>query len=241
MKKASNQFLGILFIATIFTSCGTDLLNKVNGNKNVIVKERKTQDNFSGIMVSAGIDVYISQGNENTITIEADENLHDLIITEVSNGVLNIYSDKNIGRAKAKKVYVTLENLTLLKATSGSDVFGETTIKTKEISISATSGADIKIEVEAESVETNATSGADIAVSGITVNHVSNATSGSSIDAYHLKSENVIANATSAADINIYASKKIKAKATSAGAIDFKGNPTTVHKKASSGGSVSKD
>ncbi|AUC85032.1 DUF2807 domain-containing protein [Polaribacter sp. ALD11] len=241
MKKSINQFLIVLFIATIFTSCGVDMLNKVNGNRNVVVKERKPQDNFSGIKVSTGIDLYISQGNKNAITVEADENLHDLIITEVNDGVLKIYTDKNIWRAKARKVYVTVENLTLLKATSGSDVYSETSIKTNEISISATSGADIKIEVEAESVETNATSGSDIEIYGTTVNHASNATSGSSIDAYNLKSENVIVKATSGADINIYASKKIDAKATSGGDVDFKGNPTTVNKKSSSGGSVSKD
>lgn len=241
MKKSINQFLAVLFITTLFTSCGADVFNRVNGNRNVIVKERKLQGDFSGIKVSTGIDVYISQGNANAITVEADENLHEIIITEVYNGVLKIYSDKNIWRAKARKVHVTVENLSLLKATSGSDVYSETIIKTNEISISATSGADINIEVAAESVSTSATSGSDIEISGSTVNHAANATSGSSIDAYDLKSENVIAKATSGANINIYASQKIEAKATSGGDVDFKGNPTIVNKKSTSGGSVSKE
>lgn len=241
MKKSINQFLAVLFITTLFTSCGVDMFNRVNGNRNVIVKERKLQGDFSGIKVSTGIDVYISQGNTNEITVEADENLHEIIITEVNNGVLKIYSDKNIWRAKARKVHVTVENLSLLKATSGSDVYSETIIKTNEISISATSGADIKIEVDAESVSTSATSGSDIEITGFTINHAANATSGSSIDAYDLKSENVIAKATSGANINIYASQKIEAKATSGGDVDFKGNPTSVNKKSTSGGSVSKE
>ncbi|WP_299668649.1 head GIN domain-containing protein [uncultured Polaribacter sp.] len=240
MKKSINQFFTVLFIASIFTSCGVDMLNRVNGNRNVVVKERKPQDRFSGIKVSTGIDLYISQGNKNTITVEADENLHDIIITEVKDGVLKIYSDKNIWQAKARKVYVTLENLDLLRATSGSDVYSETTIKTAAISITATSGADIRIEVDAESVETNATSGSDIKISGTSINHASSATSGSSIDAYNLKSNNVIVNASSGADINIYASQKIEAKASSGGDVDFKGNPAKVTKKSSSGGSVSK-
>lgn len=240
MKKSINHFIIVLFIATLFSSCGTDIFNRVNGNRNVVLKDRKPQDNFTGIRVSTGIDLYISQGKGNAIKVEADENLHDVIITEVNDGVLKIYTDKNIWRAKARKVYVTVENLTLLTATSGSDVFGETIITTDEIAISTTSGADIRIEIEAKSVETNATSGSDIEISGTTVNHASNATSGSSIDAYRLKSENVIVKATSGADIDIYASEKIEAKATSGGDIDFKGNPTNVRKKSNSGGSVSK-
>ena len=216
------------------------MFNKVSGDRNVVIKERKPEANFTGIKVSSGIDLFISQGNTNAITVEADENLHDIIITEVRNDVLKIYSDKNIWRAKARKVYVTVENLSLLKATSGSDVYSKTIIKIDEISISSSSGADIRIEVEAESIETSASSGSDIKISGTTINHASNASSGSSINAYNLKSENVIAKASSGANIDVFASHKIEAKASSGGDVDFKGNPTKVNKKSSSGGSVSR-
>ncbi|WP_435415678.1 head GIN domain-containing protein [Polaribacter aestuariivivens] len=240
MKKSINKIVAILFVATIFTSCGIDMLNRVNGNRNVTTEDRKVADNFSGIRVSSGIDLYITQGNTNKVTVEADENLQEIIITEVIDGVLKIYTDQNIWQAKSRKVHVTIQNLNSLKATSGSDVYGNGIIKTQEISISATSGADIRLEVDAESVETSSTSGSDIRISGIATNHASSATSGSSIDAYDLKSENVIAKATSGAGINIYASQKIEAKATSGGDIDYKGSPKNVSKKSSSGGSVSK-
>jgi hypothetical protein len=239
MKNSITKIIAILFIATLFSSCGVDMFNKVNGNRNVITEQRKASGNFTGIKVSSGIDLYISQGSKNQITVEADENLHDIIMTEVENGVLKIYSEKNIWRAKARKVYVTITNLESLKATSGSDVYGEEVIKTNKISISATSGADIRISVNAVSVETSATSGSDIKITGTTTNHTSSATSGSSIDAYELESENVLAKATSGANINIYATDKLEAKATSGGDIDFRGNPKNISKKSSSGGSVS--
>jgi len=241
MKKVNIQFLAILFIAALFTSCGVDMFNGVVGNRNIVTTERTPQADFSGIKVSTGIDLFIRQGNKNSITVEADENLHDLIITEVIDGVLKIYTDKNIWKSKARKVSVTLEKLSFLKATSGSDVQSETIIKTNEISISATSGAAIKIEVEAESVATSTTSGSDIKITGTTINHASNATSGSSIDAFELKSDNAIAKATSGASINIYASKKMEAKATSGADVDYKGSPMFVNKDTSSGGSVSKE
>lgn len=240
MKNSITKTIAILFIASIFTSCGVDVFNRVSGNRNVVTKQRKANDDFTGIKVSTGIDLYLSQGNKNKITVEADENLHDIIITEVVDGVLKVYSEKSIWRAKARKVYVTVKKLNSIKATSGSDVYGEDIIKTDEISIYATSGADIRITVDAISVETNSTSGSDIKISGKSKNHASSATSGASIDAYHLKSKNVIAKATSGADINIYASEKLDAKATSGGDIDFKGNPTKVNKRSSSGGDVSR-
>ena len=83
MKNTNYIFIGILFIATIFTSCGLDIFNGVVGNSNVVITERTIKADFSGIKVSTGIDLFIRQGSTNAITVEADENLHDLIITEV--------------------------------------------------------------------------------------------------------------------------------------------------------------
>ncbi|MCI2229544.1 DUF2807 domain-containing protein [Polaribacter sp. MSW13] len=239
MKNSITKIITFLLITSMFSSCGVDMFNRINGNKNVISQNRKTSENFTGIKVSTGIDLYITQGPKNQITVEADENLHDIIITEVEDGVLKVYSEKNIWRAKAKKVHVTIKNLDLLKATSGSDVYSKTIINTNQISITATSGADINISVNATSVETNSTSGSDIEISGTTTHHTSNATSGASIDAYKLKSKNTITKATSGADINIFASEKLDAKATSGGDIDYKGNPKQINKKSTSGGSIS--
>ncbi|WP_439128008.1 head GIN domain-containing protein [Polaribacter sp.] len=239
MKTTIHQILTVLFITTLFTSCSVDMFNRVNGNRNVISKQRTLAADFTGISVSNGIDLYISQDNKTAISVEADENLHEIIITEVDNGILKIYTEKNIWQSKARKVYVTVNQLTSLKASSGSDVYGEDIIKTEEIAISSSSGADINIEIEAESVATSASSGSDIEVSGTATNHASNAASGSSINAYNLKSKNVIVSAASGADIDIFASEKIEARASSGGDVDFKGNPKKVSKKSSSGGSIS--
>ena len=205
MKNSITKIITILFVATIFSSCGVDMFNRVNGNRNVVTQDRSVKDDFTKIKVSTGLDLYISQGSRNEITVEADENLQDIIMTEVRDGVLKIYSEKNIWRAKARKIYVTISNLEEITATSGSDVYAKETLKVNDIKISATSGADIRISVDANTVETNSTSGSGIEISGIANNHNSKATSGSSIDGYELRSKNANAKVTSGADINIYA------------------------------------
>lgn len=239
MKTNTHKFLTIFFIATIFTSCGVDMFNRIEGNRNVIVKKRKPQENFNSVKVSGGLELYLSEENTSSITIEADENLHKNIITEVENGVLKIYPKKYIHRAKAKKIFVTANYFNSISATSGSYVVSENTLNSKEISFATTSGATIRVKVNSESIATNTTSGSSIKISGNTKNHASNATSGSSIEAFKLKSANVIAKATSGASINVYASQKIEGRATSGAGIDFKGNPQSVDKSSSSGGSVS--
>ena len=239
MKTLAKKILPILFIATILSSCSVNMFNRVNGNRNVVSENRKAGEDFTKIKVSNGLDLYLTQGNTQKITVEADENLQEIIITEIDKGTLKIYSEKNIWKAKSRKVYVTVTNLEGLKATSGSDVYAKETLKVDDIAVSATSGADISISLDANAVTSSATSGSDVNLTGISNSHVSSATSGASIDAYDLQSKEVTVRVSSGADINIYASESIAAKASSGGDIDFKGNPKNVTKKSSSGGSIS--
>lgn len=240
MKTTIKKLSVLLFLSVFISSCGIDMFNRVDGNRNVVTKKRKIQDDFTKVKVSTGLDLYIRQGDKVSLTVEADENLHDIIITEVDNGRLKIYSEKNIWRAKARKVYLTVTDIEELKATSGSDAYSENTLKVKDFELSVSSGADANITVDADNITTSASSGADLRVSGKANSHNSRASSGSSIRAFALKSRNVIVKVSSGADINIHASETIDAKASSGGDIDYRGNPESVNKKTSSGGSVSK-
>lgn len=240
MKSSITKIVLVFFMTSIFTSCGIGMFNGVQGNKNVISKDRTSSENFNQIKVSTGLELHVAMGSENKVIVEADENLHDIIVTDIKDGILNIYSEKNIWTAKSKKVFVTVKDLASLSATSGANIYSEESLKVNNIQVRATSGADIKIDVAANSVITACTSGADIDISGTANEHSCNATSGASIEAYNLKSKNVTASVTSGAAINVFAIESIKASATSGGDIDFKGNPKNVDKSSSSGGSISK-
>lgn len=240
MKTTILKLMVVFFTTTLISSCGVDLFNRIDGNRHVVTENRKLNDDFTAVKVSTGIDLYITQGNNVSLTVEADENLHDIIKTEVRDGQLRIYSEKNIWKAKARKVHLTVRTLNELKATSGSDVRSENAIKTDDFKVSVSSGADARITVIATHVRSSASSGADLRISGKTVSHTSKATSGSSIRAYELKSETTTVKVSSGANIDIHASKEIDAKASSGGDIDYRGNPKRIHKKTSSGGSVSK-
>jgi len=239
MKTKTPKLLSILFIAALFTACNTNIFNSISGNSNVKTENRSVKENFTSVKISTNLELYLTKGNRSKIIVEADENLHDIIITEVKNGVLNIYSEKNIWRSAARKIYVTATTLERITATSGAEVYAEETITANNININATSGAQIKISLDANSVETIATSGANIYLVGLAENHSSSATSGASIDAYELQSKRVKARVTSGAGINIYASETMDAVATSGGDIDFKGSPKKITKTSNSGGSIS--
>jgi len=237
------KILITLLISIFFVSCHLDmnLGDGKRGNGNVITEGRNISESFTAVKASEGLDVYVTQGNNADITVEADENIIDLIRTDIKDGVLRIHTEKRIGRAKAKKVHVTLPNITELDASSGADLESNGVITSDRLILDSSSGADIKVNVKAGELECDASSGADIRVAGTADMLIADASSGSDIKARDLEVKKCIAEASSGADITVNVSEQINAKATSGGDVKYIGNPTVVKKNSSFSGDVTKN
>ena len=231
-----TRIIATSIISALLLSC--NFSGGVEGNGNVITADRAISEKISEIKISNALDLYITQSDNQALSIEADENLHNLIITEVVDGTLRIYTSENIGRVTLKKVMLNIKTISKITATSGSDVYGNNTIKVSSLDLNSTSGADIKLNVKTEALNCHATSGSDIDISGSTVNFVASATSGSDIDASELIAKIADVRVTSGADVDVYSTKVLTAHATSGGDIKYLGNPETINKSDNSTGSI---
>ena len=212
----------------------------VRGNGNVETIERHINEDFNEIKVSRGLDVYLTQSDNISVEVEADQNLHDIIMTEVENNVLRIYADENINYSASKKVMVSFKTINKITATSGSDVYSTNTITVESLELKTTSGSDMELDVDTHVIECRSTSGSDLRLSGRTDKLYAEATSGSDIKAGNLKTKTCEARATSGADITVNTSEELYAKASSGGDIKYYGNPEKISKKDGVSGSIRK-
>lgn len=234
----TTYLISALTLLLIFGACSSNFGQKGNGN--VISQEREIIENFSEIRASAGLNIFLTQGNENKVTVEADENLQQYIKTDVTDGQLVITTSQNIGWAKSKKVYVTFIEVNTIEANSGSDMVGNSVIKSENLSLKASSGADLKLEIFSKSVTAETSSGADLKVSGKATSLSAKASSGSDLNAKELLVINCIAQASSGADIKVNVKEKLDAKASSGADINYYGSPTEINENNSSSGSVNR-
>ncbi|WP_223034111.1 head GIN domain-containing protein [Hanstruepera marina] len=212
----------------------------VTGDGNVITKEQRLQSEFNEIHVSRGLDVYLTQGTSDKVTIEADGNLHDIIIVNINNGVLEITAEDNIRSASSKKVLVNFKNIDKIVATSGSDVFSTHTIHTDNLELETNSGSDMDLEINTRKLYCLSTSGSDLELTGTVVSFKAEANSGSDIDAGDLLAEKSTVKATSGASISVNTSQELIAKANSGGDITYYGNPEKVEKSEGVSGGIAR-
>lgn len=228
-----------LVLALFLSSCGFDLnfgdfgAGK-KGNGSVVEENREVTADFTAIHASEGIDVYVTQANDFNISVEADDNIIDLIGTEIKNGKLKIHAVENIGRA-TKKVFVSLPEVTSLLSSSGAHLTAQNKITASNLILDASSGAHINAETRVENLEIDASSGANIEVSGSATEVYVDGSSGANIRGKNLMVTECKADASSGANINLNVSKSLTANASSGGNISYSGDAEVTRNKSVSG------
>jgi citrate lyase gamma subunit len=240
MKNLRSLTIAIIVVISSTTSCiqiQGQHWKIIEGNRKVVTRERNT-DSFTGVKVSSGIDVYLKQGNNEAVSIEADENLQEYILTEVRNGVLNVYTEYNIRSAEKKRVYVTMKEVKSVSTTSAGDVYGESQINGDKLELSASSAGDIKLDVKVNKVDIDISSSGDITLTGDTDMLRADLSSAGDLKAYDLKTREADISVSSAGDADVNVSEKITARASSAGDINYRGDPKYVDAHSSSAGGI---
>ncbi|KAB7531124.1 DUF2807 domain-containing protein [Flagellimonas olearia] len=236
--------LARLAIAVLFSLFASSCMMDINfgsgkkGNGQVVEETRNVSEDFTMISASEGLDVYVTQDRDFKISVEADENIIDLIATDVRDGRLKIHTTENIGRA-TKKIYVSLPEITALESSSGADLIVQNVIEAQKIELDASSGSDLQVELVADEISAEASSGADIKISGKANMLYADASSGSDIKASELTTKTCNADASSGADISVNVTESLIADASSGADISYTGE-ASVQKKKSVSGSIHK-
>jgi hypothetical protein len=239
MKRNQFQLIGIFtFLTFVLSSCWF-MGPSVKGNGNVTEETRQVGE-FDQIHVSRGMNVYITQGSPAKVVVIADNNLHEVIETKVEGGVLKVYVNENIRWAKEKKVMVTVEKLSGLESTSGSNAWSQNQIMSENLEMKASSGANITMDVNSKYLKADCSSGANIRISGLAKEAELEASSGANLKGEELKAENCKMKASSGGNVSSTVNGRLEAHASSGGNVVYYGEPTETDVNTSSGGNIHK-
>lgn len=228
-------------MALLVTSCGFDInLSDFGpgkkGNGKVVQESRNVDDDFTGISVSEGLQVYVTQADDYEIEVEADENIIDLIGTDIRNGTLRVHAIENIGKA-TKKVYISLPEIATLESSSGAHLTSQSTLEADALRIECSSGSILSVDLTANSVEVDASSGANLNLEGSAERANIDVSSGGNINASDLKTATCHADASSGGNISVTVSDDLTADASSGGNISYSGG-ASLHSKKNISGSI---
>lgn len=234
MKKLS------VLLIVLFT--GVSLYAQQINDPNAEVRPAK---DYHGISVSNAFDVYISQGNEETVAVSATETKYrDKIKVEVKNGILYVSYDSdgkswNTGNKKLK-AYISYKKIDKLNVSGACDVYVSGILKADELSINQSGASDLKGKLEVNKLTVDLSGASDMMVTGTATQISIEASGASDFKGYDLVTDICNARASGASDIKITVNKELSAQASGASDVRYKGNGVIRDIKSSGSSSVSK-
>jgi len=103
------SLFGVLLTSTLLSACGSggNLLGITQGSGNVKTETRQVSG-ISAVQLDTSGDLTLSQGDTESLTIEAEDNLLPLLTSDVTNGVLKLDTKPNTSFSATKPIKYTL-------------------------------------------------------------------------------------------------------------------------------------
>ncbi len=226
------------------------------------IEQKRQVSSFEGIDVGSAIELFIKQGNEQSVVVKTDDDLQDKVTTEVNNNILTLRMDvKNQEDWRNKKVIITVTTPELgsLRTGGASRVNSDATFKSADFDLHLEGASKVKLSLNAEQLEAelNGASILDLSltaktikmqlsgasktnITGNTDEQELNLSGASHYEAFKLDSKRAIVDASSASKANISVSEQLSANLSSASHLNYKGNAKANQLKSSGAASIRK-
>ena len=235
-KTTTGIIPAILITLLLIVSC--DVIGEM-GSGNVIRQERKVTS-FNGIEVSGAFDVKLTQGTPNSVIVEADDNLMDLIRTDVRGSILVIDNKKPISHSKSLKIFITFTELKTIDLSGAVDVESEGKLTLQELAISGSGASDAKLDLDVQRLGIDCSGGSKLKLTGTAKDVEVDASGAVDLFAYDFPAENYKLSISGAGKAEINVSKNLNVDISGAASVHYKGNPTSMYQDISGAGSVKK-
>jgi hypothetical protein len=139
---------------------------KIKGNGKVISKDR-TLSSFDKINLAGSVDITIDQNGKESVTVETDENIQDVVITEIKDGTLNIHLKEHVDVNSTKLiVHVNCSHLKAISSGGSGDVKTLSKLTGDEFKISHGGSGNYDLDISVKKLKISTAGSGDYVIKG---------------------------------------------------------------------------
>lgn len=227
MKNKLLVITGMLIVS--LSSCDDRFFwnNGIEGYGEILT-EHRTVGSYNHIELRSMGNIYLSQGEQSSIQIDAQENILDVIQTYVRNNTLFIEFKKDVDQHDGIDYYMSIPDIRGIKLTGVGSIDIENSFECDHIKFEITGAGNISTDnLMATSIQSFITGTGDIELkgSGYTEFHEIEITGTGNLRAFDLETEEVEIISTGVGNCWVHATNKLDVTITGIGNVYYKGNP----------------
>jgi hypothetical protein len=216
-----------LLATTVFSQKDKDKEIKIEGSGNVVTKDVAVQP-FDQLEASGIFNVVLTQGNKESLKIEAEDNLQPLFEIKNEGGKLmvDMKKDSHFNSKKKMTVYITFKNLKSMDLKMVGNVTSTGNLNFGDLSLANKSVGSVDLALNAQKLDINNKSVGNLKLSGKAENAVIRSNSVGAIKASDLLVQTMDIDNDGVGSAEVNAVKELKVKDSFLGKVKNTGSAT---------------
>lgn len=227
--KQLKWILPLAFLSLFLSGCIIDLDDDDNGRcinpDGPIVSEEVSLSRIEGINLSLPATVYVTQGEEQKVEIEAQDEIIDLIDKSVRGGIWDIAIDGCIRDAAKVTIYITSPEWTSLKISGEGNIISTNQLVVDDIDIDITGSGDIDVAIDADDIHSMITGSGDISLDGKADELDMTIKGSGDYKCFTLESRKASIDISGSGDAELFVTESLDVRISGSGDIFYKGSP----------------
>ena len=225
--NAKTVFFLLISFALPYSSCiidDDDYFGCERGDGPIVEQELFLPD-FHSIDLDISADVCITQGEQQIVVVEGEQNIINELDLDVNNGRWEIEFDDCVRNYEDLKIFITLPFYEQLRVSGSGLIFSNDVITVDEIDLRVTGSGDIDVALDVEDVNTRITGSGAIKLEGIARNAEHEINGSGDLRAFDLATERTDIVIRGSGDAEVLVEDRLDVRITGSGDVFFRGNP----------------
>jgi hypothetical protein len=238
MKKLSMLIAAVLFIAITLPSC-----RKVSGDGPIVTQKREVSG-FKEIKSEISGDVYVTYGSAYEITVEAQQNILNVLETVLTGDRLTLRFKPNTHIRTHERIIVRIStpDIKALILSGSGNIQGMNLMETNRLLLNISGSGNIHLhEVNTQLLDAGISGSGSISVNGgSATDEIIEIKGSGSIDLLSLEAANSDVNISGSGNAKLNVTEHLKVKISGSGNVYYTGNPSVDEVKITGSGSLKK-
>lgn len=204
---------------------------------NQTVEDRFTEP-FTGVSAGSVFEVFITQSDEFSVTLNVPEEHLEFVETRVDRDVLYLEFTGRDRRVRGLEVRISAPVYSFLQASGASRIKSSNTLSAETLELIVSGASNMELTVDVKSLKSTISGASGITLSGDAESHVLVASGVSSVRAYGLETHTANVKSSGTSSVRIRVTDTINAEASGTSSITVRGNPPNAQFSASAAASV---
>jgi hypothetical protein len=240
-KEGSNlrieAILALVLLGGVLFSGCISSPNCVVGSGNV-VNETRSVDSFNSIDLRGSGALFLSQGSQQPLRIEAEDNILKVLTTRVESRKLIIGSDSCISATKPIRIYANAKDINSLEVSGSGTITGESMIQADSLDLKLSGSGSMDLNLKAKTLRTEIPGSGTILLRGAADEQSADISGSGKIAGYYLATKRSVITISGSGVVEANVSDEIATRISGSGAVYYRGHPERISEDISGSGVV---